>query len=256
MSSSPSFQFTQPASGLFTVDPRQILLFGLGSLPTRQELVLKSMMRLLDRQLDHKWLYSPDVVDLWIVADGWLVASPQFSRDATGAPAHVLTLGDHKKDRVDFLTLPLYVDELFLTLNRIGNALQKKKSVATKVQLIEINEPSNTFLRLKRWPPAELLGTLDRVRMATLLTGQPLALQELQRKARLPMAACKTFVNDMFQAGLLGTAETVQPAMSTTTLPVTHTPAVAKQPSALSPIKPGLLDKIRRRLGLGMGAQP
>lgn len=232
-----------------------IFLWGAVGLQPKQALVLKSMMRLVDHKLDHKWFYSTTTMDLCINADDCPDVSASGYQDATGQPARMLTLGVRQKDQTGFLSLPLYVGELLQTVNRIGHEIQLKKSAVAEALLRSVSILPNTFLRLKRWPPAHLLGTPDRIRMATLLTGQPLALQELQRKARLPMAACETFVNDMRRAGLLGTAEIVQPAMPVTTMPATTTSSAVKKATTSAPIKPGLLDKIRSRLGLGMSAR-
>ena len=231
-------------------DQEQIFLWGAVGLAPRQELVLKSMMRLIDHKLDHKWFYNTTTMDLCMnAADSPGVVVPAF-QDATGRPAHVLTLGVEKKGKGDFLSLPLYASELLHTVNRIGHVIQPKKYAAGKVSHANVSVSLNALLRLKRWPPAHLLGKPEHIRMATLLTGRSLVLQELQRRAGYPLAACEAFIKDLFQAGLLEPAQVLQQATLTNMQPV-----AAKKSTVSASIKPGLLDKIRMRLGLGMRAQ-
>lgn len=41
--------------------------YGLEGLPAREELLLKSIIRLLDYRLKHGWVYEPNQPNLWIV---------------------------------------------------------------------------------------------------------------------------------------------------------------------------------------------
>lgn len=304
------FSPTYPSDSLLTQpwkdDQREALQFGMANLPSRQELVLKSMMRLLDNKLDHKWFYSTGEMDLCILADGLPQAGQDTFMNAQGQPAHVLAIGFYQQERLDCLLMPVRVDELFLALNRIGKALLKKKSVAAGAALAAISDAasaagagilasstsiSNTDImmqtdqafRLTRWPSFQVVGTLERVRMATLLTAQPLRLAQLQRRSGYPMPVCEAFVRELAKAGLLYTPQplhtpsnqtapqTAHGAAQTGSLPApvramlspvpaTHLAAglpaatsAAARPAPARPVvvKAGLLDKIRSRLGLG-----
>ena len=184
-------------------------------------------------------------MDLCVNAEECLNASASGYRDATGNPPHVLAFGVNKKDQTDCLCLPLYVDELLQTINRIGHTIQLKKSAATEAALHGRSGLSSAFLRLERWPPAHLLSTPDRIRMASLLTGRSLVLQELQRRSGHPLAVCEAFIQDLDQAGLLQSVQVLPHAVLVSTQA-----GAAESPTVASPIKSGLLDKIRARLGL------
>lgn len=232
----------------------QIFLWGVAGLAPKQELILKSMMRLIDHKLDHKWFHSTTAMDLCMYAADFSGMAASACRDAKGGLAHVLTLGAEKRGKTDFLSLPLYAADLLQTVNQIGHVIQLKKYAASEIPLVNLHNMrvlSNSFLRLKHWPPAHLVGTPDRIRMATLLNGSSLVMQELQHRSGYPLAACEAFVKDLVKAGLLELSQGLQQSV-----PVS-TPSAAVEPSAsLAPAKPGLLDKIKMRLRLGVGAQP
>lgn len=101
-------------------------------------------------------------------------------------------------------------------------------------------------LRLKRWPPATLLGRdPGRIRMATLLSRRPLSSSDLIRLSGQPAAQCALFLNLIEQVGLLDVQAT-RPASE---------PALARSPAqAPADQQPtfarGLIAGIRRRLGI------
>ncbi len=94
-------------------------------------------------------------------------------------------------------------------------------------------------LRLRRWPPADLLRTPDRMRLATLMTGRVLSLADLQRHSGQPQSACEAFIADLLRAGALDAVGAAQPMQSAR-------PAAA---SAQPRVQAGLLSRIRNRLG-------
>ena len=231
---------------------RAILKFSVEGLPAREELLFKSYMRLLGHATLHAWLYSAHPrnvrinvrVDLRIVAEGL---------DVTLIPQaqHVLTLGTIDRRRDDYLCLPVRADELEQALNRLGALILSSRFISTPLRQTEQTIigahglfNSSESVRLLRWPPVALLGSPGRMRLATLMTGQPMTLTALQQRSGLPAQVCIEFVNDLKRAGFVGCLPT--------TVPVQR--PIVKAGSAPE-VQRSLLERIRARLGLQPGGR-
>ena len=214
--------------------------YSLEGLPDREVLVFKSMVRLLGHRTDCQWVYSPHSTELRVVADGSRASSTQ-----SPLVQQVLTLGAGNVQRQSYLRLPLHANELEAELNRLG-ALIAPVTKASRTLTFESTEA--TPMRMLRWPPTSLLMTTTQMRLATLMAGKPSTLRELQQRSGENLAACTAFFNGLRRLDLLVPATAALP------------PALAHmQPAALkmlpqimkSPPQPGLLMRIRMRLGLG-----
>ena len=215
--------------------------YSLEGLPDREVLVFKSMVRLLGHRTHCQWVYSPFSTELRVMADGLPTAS------STQSPLvqQVLTLGAGNVQRQSYLRLPLHANELEDELNRLGVLIAPVMKASTTLTF-EFDEA--TPMRMLRWPPAGLLTTTTHMRLATLMAGKPSTLRELQQRSGENLAACTAFFNGLRRLDLLVPATAALP------------PALAHmQPAALkmlpqimkSPPQPGLLMRIRMRLGLG-----
>ena len=166
---------------------------------------------------------------------------------STASPAvqQVLMLGVGNVQRQSYLRLPLHANELEAELNRLGTLIAPVKKVASTVPL-ETSE--GVPMRMLRWPPATLLTTASHMRLATLMVGRPLALHELQHRSGESLAECIAFFNSLKHLDLLVPAATA----SSSTLARMEI-EISKAPSQVmkSPTQPGLLMRIRMRLGLG-----
>jgi hypothetical protein len=217
--------------------------FSLEGIEPREELLFKSFIRLLRHRMDHCWLYKPQSsrkqVDLRVVSDKLL---------AVKAAVPTLTLSAISSTQPGVLCLPLRATEVETELNRLGAVIAAARNLAgspdrkpnsAQDQGQAQAEGAKTF-RLRRWPTATLVDSPHRVRMATLLTHQPLQLVELARRSGQPLAVCTAFVQDLLLAGLV--IESVA---------ATKPPATARAPKPPPSIVPrGLLARIRSRLGL------
>ncbi len=234
-------------TGLNTLtENRATFSFSLHSLPAREELIFKSVVRLLSHKTHQLWLYYPYYgtvrADLLVVAEGSI---PRTSASHHGALQHVLTLGASGRSRDFYLRLPLRADELEAELNRLGGLIQA--SITTSNQPAAPAQPQelDVAFRLLRWPPAALLVTRERMRLATLMTGRAVTVISLQKLSGANLQTCSEFVDELRRAGLMRDL-TSQPAreLEVATPPVSNTvPAQAGGQS-------GLLARIRQRLGI------
>lgn len=230
-----------------TVLERSTLTFCVEGLPAREELLFKSFVRLLDHLTHQQWSYQPadasQRIDLLVVADG---VQPTQYKSSSQPDQPVLRLGSTGGDGHGYLSWPLKPGALEFELNRLGG-LSIKQRGAPHVQALftgaavghqVVVDTSKDLMRLVQWPPARLLAGVGRMRLATLLTGKAMKLDELVRRSALPVDVCQAFVLDLQSANLLTSpSPAAQPAHS--------------QPAAIKKVaQPGLLDRIRMRLGL------
>lgn len=246
------------------------LTFCVEGLQPREELLVKSLIRLLDHLTHQQWRYQPpdgkEHIDLLLAAPG---TSEAFAARYGGLPAALLELSHGGENGHGHLSWPLRPDALEKELNRLGgmaktqyatwriNSMQLSPDVATR-ETKPLETPGRV-MRLQQWPPTHLLTAPGRMRLATLLTGRPMDLDELVRRSKLEQYACQTFVNDLQHAGLLHYPMPVQPALGDASHTIQPYLASASMPqrasadiAAKSPRAPiGLLDRIRMRLGIG-----
>jgi hypothetical protein len=89
-----------------------------------------------------------------------------------------------------------------------------------------------------------------RIRLATLMTGRPTTLALLQQRSGLAQQDCLDFLVDLRRAELL---ESTRPAEAPAApAPAPEAAPVESRPATLArdPVQPGLLARIRNRLGL------
>lgn len=232
---------------------RSILTFCVEGLPAREELLFKSFVRLLDHLTHQQWRYHPPAtdtrVDLLVVAKD---VQPTYSQRPGQAPQPVLQLGSNGTNGANghgFLSWPLNPAALEKELNRLGGLAITQRSAPQEPALGNVavtstpvgpTEPASKAkpMRLQQWPPAHLLTSTDRMRLATLLTSKAMSLKELVHRSALPLPVCEAFVNDMLGAQLL-----VTPSVVAKTEPPRHAPAQEV-------VQHGLLARIRMRLGI------
>lgn len=230
-----------------TVSERSTLTFCVEGLAAREELLFKSFVRLLDHMTHQQWSYQPadanQRIDLLVIADG---VQPTLYQGADASQQPVLRLGSSGANGHGYLSWPLKPGALKVELNRLGS-LSTRRDGAPHVQALFTGaatggqagiDTSKDLMRLLQWPPARLLAGVGRMRLATLLTGKAMRLDELVRRSALPVDTCQAFVLDLQRANLL------------------TSPGNAAQPSSPQPVplpkvtQPGLFDRIRLRLGI------
>ena len=232
---------------------RVSLGFSVEGLGTRDEVMLKSLVHLLDHRTLHQWQHLPpgDCVALRVLGEG--VALP-----AGGKGVPLLAVGRKPPAmQVPYLRLPLHADELGLMLNQLGaQALQHHAPgrVSHPHPQSVADWPAGEAFRIVRWPPAHLLNSPQRLRLATLMVGQTMSLDVLQQRSGVAWAECAAFARELHMTGLIqGADEEVATA-----------PLAAASPAALPPVNPihsaqppapyrapsGLLARIRSRLWL------
>jgi hypothetical protein len=241
----------------FPKGQRALLSFSVEGLPPREELLFKSLVRLLDHRTHQHWAWKAGEADLRVV--GEKMPPP------TGAPAvPVLAVGQLDPQRGGhFLALPLHADALEQMLNRLGAMVVHARGLG--LVAIEAGPGEDDAFRLLRWPPAALLEAPHRIRLATLMTGRPTSLGVLRQRSGLATQQCLDFIADLRRSGLLeNVAEPAQAGGFATSIfpsslfPDSLFPGSTGPDSRPAPsrqalretVQPGLLARIRNRLGL------
>jgi hypothetical protein len=227
--------------------------FSIQGLSAREELLLKSMVRLLGGKTAHHWHYSAESDQLRVRGQGYGLSPSTRQHDVQ----QTLILGIATTPRQGMLNLPVLAHELQAELNRIGSLIKPAAPAASSLAAAAQASPNQNDQnpadasgvagqKLRQWPAPELLAQTGRIRLATLLTSRYMTLEQLHRISGQPWDHCKSFLQDLGRAKLLISA--VQTTTNTT--PALH----AKQPDKSAIRKPppalGLLARIRMRLGL------
>ena len=176
---------------------RAQLRFGILGLPAREEMLFKSFVRLLDNRSLHQWHYLPQMADLWVVAPG---IAPPGQGSISSERRQVLIVGDTNDSTTTHIKLPLAPLNIEAALNQLGSKILSSRVVIDKPNTAQSYPES---YRLTRWPRVNLLGTKERMRMATLLLGKPLTINQLADYSFFSVAVCESFVQDLKATGLV-----------------------------------------------------
>lgn len=212
---------------------RATLGLSVEGLAPRDELLLKSLVRLLDHRTLHQWAFHAERCDLRIVGEG-AGHVPQAMPPLPGEPA-VLRAARAGAGHLG-LSLPLNPDALEQALNRAGAAIVEARRAAEERAAQPILDDGRAF-QLGSWPPSDLLRGPGRLALATLLVSRPCTVSQLQMRGCAERSACLAFLNELQRAQLLRVDESAPRTAS----------AIAPAPA---PALPGLFARIRRRLGL------
>lgn len=235
--------------------------FSVEGLSARDELLVKSLVRLLGHRTLQQWVFQANPAE---AALHILDAEAVPAQGGLPARAPVLLVGRTDPGRGPFLRLPPHADEFERILNQLGTQiLQVRVQVAAEPESApaESQPVGSGSFRLLRWPPAAMLGIPWRTKLATLMVGQALPIDLLHQRSGVALAECAAFVRELQRAGLL--REVVAPGVAVAQAPqvpvlVTAAtgsvefvrslaPSLSTIPAPKAP--PGLLARIRARLG-------
>lgn len=111
----------------------------------------------------------------------------------------------------------------------------------------------DTRVRLKRWPPADVLCQWRHgIRLASFLSARPISARELALLSSVAESECKLFVDMLLASGVLRVWEPERAAPPPAAAPTAHTTPAAHTSAAST--RPGLLGRLRRKLGIVLGA--
>ncbi|MBP8018809.1 MAG: hypothetical protein KAY82_02110 [Hylemonella sp.] len=210
------------------------ITFSFHGLSDREMTLFKSFIRLVDHLVHQHWTFAQGTGQVRVV-------SPSFFASLGQEQGALLVLGTGATSAQHAISLPIHANDLERELNLLGNVIAVAgPSTAHATAPVVL---ATDLMHLTRWPTPALLNTntRERIRLATLMTGRPLTLREIQERSGVPEDSCFEFVNELIQAGLV-----TREAGS----------AVVRQVSATATaaIQTGLLARIRSRLGLGLNA--
>jgi hypothetical protein len=254
------------------LEERATISYCISGLAARDQIVFKSLMRLLSPRLSHAWVYEPKGV-LAVVGDPAILdknLSLETHRQAIEVAQIVLSVGIQRNNDIHFLRLPFQANLMEVQLNAIGNeiatlqksGLQKtspwpsRSSIDTQPIVLprpaaETQEQVLTAkfagkLSLKRWPSKNLLTSQAHIRMATLLLRPHTSVQEfLKINAPTPDLALQ-FLQELHAHDFLKIELQAVPT-SVPTLAAAQPQAPKKE---LTSPSLGLLSRIRQRLGI------
>ena len=240
-----------------------LLLFSIEGITPRDELLLKSLVRILNHRTEHTWQYtaecSDEQVDLRVIGDGSLngieLRTQHYLHDD-------LIRSTAQQSEVGFLALPLRANLLELELNRLGQLiktrLEDRSAPSSKPipgttsstapippELVPIFKAP--LVRLSRWPSANLLNSAEKLKMATLLVGRSITAAGLAEASNYSLSLCNEFINELRNNDLV--IEDSTPVIGREKISPSDVLTDGKSPRIANPAR-GLLSLIRNRLGL------
>lgn len=242
-----------------TTAPRRLALsYSVEGLPVRDDLLLKSLIRVLDHRSHQQWQCLDSGGDL-------RVSGTPFGRSAAdGQGGAVLRMGYPPGEGEFGLPMPLHAGHLENMFNRIGDQLAQQRAAAAATAAQQPVRDDEVF-RLRRWPPAALVTTTERRSLAALMSVRAHSLTALHRLSDVPLPLCAEFLRDLRHADLVVTSQVAAPVLAVAapllgTAPVggvarvgatpTAPKAAASAAPASVPAQTGLLARIRARFGL------
>ena len=226
---------------------RAELSFSINGLTSREDLLFRSYMRVVAQETLQNWLYKPFAydqlgnfkVDLQVVTEDKLPR--ELLTEITSPQTMVISHIERRK--LGFICLPIDPKKLENELNRQGILLTsaRTRTIASGCVSTTKADYSHESVRLLRWPPPRLLGSAQRIQLATLMAGQAVTLAVLQKRSQQPAQTCLDFVLELQKAGFLYRCIDSRPK------PITGA-------SKKLPLPLGLLARIRNRLGLQTGS--
>lgn len=219
-------------AGRQAMNGRPTLHFTLRGLSEREGTLFKSFVRIIDHRTHHHWVWRDASADLLVLHD----ELRQTPADPSMATLHIGQQPRRPDPGCAHLAIPFRAEELEDCLNMLGGLLMQRRDRG-----IAGEHPSITaapwLIRLRRWPPQHLLAGPQQVRLAALITGQPMTFTRLCEHSGLARETCASFVRRLSEAGLLHQPQSAPPAA----------------PQAVP--EPGILARIRSRLALVAGAR-
>ena len=243
--------------------PMVTLRFRVQQLSARDELLLKSLIRLLSHRTLQRWVYCTDgLVDVVISGDYLYesFAEPEQKPLAIASVAQqksaplTLAIGHARQEQPYFLYLPLHANALEQMLNQIGQAVPPAMSPVASPELAAHFSAGDTF-RLLRWPPSTVLPTAQYRKLATLLSGKPQLLEKVIERSGLQRRECEIFLRGLQNLGLLETISSPVVAVVLSTSKPVEAQSTGKLPVHWR-ASLGLVARIRNRLGLTSSASP
>jgi hypothetical protein len=201
---------SQPVESLYT--------YGFAHMSLRDQVVFKSIVGLLGGRTRARWQHvEQGPADLLVEGE-----EDHGAASTRIAPSQLLLhVGGHPTSECLQVHWPLRASEVFECLQQAAARIGQRRA------------PADMPLRLTRWPTTEhLRGDARFIRLATLLLGRSMSLQELVARSGVEPGTCEAFVAALAGADLLREEQ-----------------AAAAPVAAAAPL-PGLFARIRRHLGL------
>ncbi|TAG26931.1 MAG: hypothetical protein EAZ37_07265 [Burkholderiales bacterium] len=254
---------------------RATISYCISGVAAREQIVFKSLMRLLGPRLAHAWVYMPQG-ELAVVGDPPNLAAgqtPQAHHLTIDQAQSLLTVGTEKNNGMHYLRLPIQANVMEVQLNALGSEItaarltglrqasnvQSRQTMETQPQALPMAEPLASELplnasfvgtvSLKRWPSQHLVRSAAQIRMATILLRPKTTMKDFLALSGQPPENCLQFLHELRTFEFLRVEQHETSALRASAL---EPAALTLAPLAQAAMSPGtsLLSRIRKRLGL------
>jgi hypothetical protein len=190
--------------------------YAVEGLSAREELLLKSIIRLLDHRTKHTWVYDPAKADLWIVDHESSVPSKAKYQNplhmirtlASLQTAEVISgASDSATGDADKSVMRLNAQNVEITLDQVGNWFGVKLNNLTEID-------SNSDLqaesyKLLSWPTRLIQGDVTRSRISAMMLGKPLTMKDIVSKSGCDLGICEAYVQALKAEGFIDISKVI-----------------------------------------------
>ncbi|RZL64913.1 MAG: hypothetical protein EOP81_06530 [Variovorax sp.] len=253
--------------------------YSLREVASRDEIVFKSVLRVLQGKTRHAWQHIDGDADLVVRSRFHAETGPQNEFGHSSGHSHPgthpdLSIGVAGSPASRVLAWPLRIADVIECLDQAGDEIMRMArralpggaeqaahrptpatpAVPAGVRITEdvTSEvfPANRRMVLTRWPgPGLLQRDLRYIKLAAMLTGQPVNLLEMASRSGFDMQLCRDFVHALRAESLIRVLDGT---------PATPAVQALEQPRPpmrrINPPQPGLIARIRQRLEMIVGS--
>lgn len=217
----------------------------------RDDLVFKSIIRILHGQTRHDWHFEPSgTADLMVI--GPQAASANEDSHQLVHPAMIRVGCDVSGS--GHLALPLRVGDVLVEINRAGEMLADLKHTENHLATDTIGhaQAQEVLISLLRWPVWDVLQQDSRyLRVATVLATGPSTISLLASKSGVPVEVCDQLVRVLKLHELINT-QVVIPHKAANPATPAYAPSNTTQAQNDTSSPATLWHRIRRRLGMNI----
>jgi hypothetical protein len=229
------------------------IAYAIAGMSARDELVLKSTLRLLSIRVPQPWVYASSDATVLFLGRHNPGLDPAMAAASSARTVVYVGSSAPGQHQLDLPLNPFQVEALLkLLAGQAQGALPSEPAIAPASPAARgaTDLEANTVVSLTRWPSSRVhQQDPARMRLATLLLGRTVTLEQLRAVSALPWEKVLGFARDAQAFGVLKIEAAANVSAEASAISTARAAQPSSPMSTKTPFVPGLLSAIRNRLG-------